>query len=175
MILFNIAMTLLLPFSSNASTLNAKADALYQGKEYINEKYTGNTCYLRIDEVQASTRGLHCYDIVVRILPATDIDLFPEESQTLIGHITNQHRAEYPQIKSCARGIDGKTSGNNIYARDTEGIYNQLFSQEKHYDGVQFDFFVTFSAETKEPTRTRIHRMTTLTEKDYDCVDLKRF
>lgn len=159
---------------SQAATISENTVGLYQGEEQVNEQPTGRTCYLYVDYVETNPVGQHCYNLTTRPVFSTDRDSHPKDEIVVMGHITNFHRIEYPAVKTCAKSLDGKTSGNDIYSEDTTNIYSQLFSWEAKYGGYQFDFFVSFSPDTKRPSHTRLHRMNWLSEKDYDCVNLQK-
>lgn len=159
---------------SHGATISENTVGLFQGEEQVNEESTGQTCYLYVDNAEVNAVGHHCYNLTTRPIFSTDRESHPKGEIVVQGQVTNYHRAEYPAVKTCAMSLDGKTSGNDIYGTDTTNIYNQLFSWESEYAGYQFDFFVTFSSVTKLPTRTRLHRMNWMSEKDYDCVNLQK-
>lgn len=159
---------------SQAATISENTVGLFQGEEQVNEQPTGRICYLYVDYAEVNPVGRHCYNLTTRPVFSTDRDSHPKDEIVVKGHVTNYHRPEYPAVKTCAMSLDGKTSGNDIYETDATKLYNQLFSWEAKYGRYQFDFFVTFSPATKLPTRTRLHRMNWMSEKDYDCVNLQR-
>jgi len=159
---------------SQAATISENTVGLFQGEEQVNEQPTGRACYLYVDYVEVNPVGRHCYNLTTRPVFSTDRDSHPKDEIVVQGHITNYHRPEYPTVKTCAMSLDGKTSGDDIYGTDATNLYNQLFSWEGQHRGYQFDFFVTFSPTTKLPSRTRLHRMNWLSEKNYDCVNLQR-
>lgn len=166
---------LLIAFSSaNAATINTLNGDLYMGDELVNEQPTGQACYLYVDEINPNPVGLHCNNLSVRPIFATDRSEQPQDSITVQGHITNAHRTEYPKIKTCATSLDGKTSGQDIYSNNTEAIYNQLFSWAGSYNGHQFDLFVTHTSKTKQPSRVRLHKLNAFVETNYDCVNLQK-
>lgn len=157
-----------------AATLNTQNGDLFQGEELINEGATGRACYLYVDYVEENPIGKHCLNLAVRPVFTTDRDLHPKEELTVTSRVTNYHRAEFPQIKTCAMNTNGKTSGDEIYGDDDTDLYNQIFSWEGKVNGHQFDFFVTLSPDTKLPIRTRLHKLNWFSEKNYDCVNLHR-
>lgn len=157
-----------------ATTLRSQNGDLYQGQEYVNEQPTGQACYLYIDAVDVNPVGKHCFNLTTRPVFTTDRNTHPQDEIVVMGHITNFHRTEYPKVKTCARSLDGKTSGHDIYGDETTGIYNQLFSWDGKYNGNQFDFFVTFSSANKLPSRTRLHKLSTFSETNYDCLNLQK-
>lgn len=166
-ILFGVAIGL-------AATISENTVGLYQGEEQVNEHPTGRTCYLYIDHAEENFIGKHCYNLTTRPVFSTDRDSHPQQKLVVQGRVTNYHRPEYPAVKTCAMSLDGKTSENDIYGNDSANLYNQLFASVSQYEGYQFDFFVTFSPVTKLPSRTRLHRMNWMSEKDYDCVNLQK-
>jgi hypothetical protein len=171
----NLILVLTLAASTSfAVTINSQNGDLYQGDEYVNEQATGKTCYLYVDYIDVNPVGKYCYNLTTRPVFSTDRNIHPKDEIVVMGHITNFHRPEYPKIKTCAMSLDGKTSGNDIYGDDDTTLYNQLFSWEGNFNGNQFDFFVTLSADTKKPSRTRLHRMNWMSETDYDCLNLQK-
>jgi hypothetical protein len=170
-----LTIAILLSLSvGQAATINVAGGELYRGEEQINENTTGRICYLYLDYVETNPVGKYCYKLTTRPVFSTDRDSHPKDEIVVTGHITNFHRPEYPSIRTCAMNLDGKTSGNDIYGSDDTNLFNQLFSWEAQHGGYQFDFFVTFSPATKQPSRTRLHRMNWISEKNYDCVKLKK-
>lgn len=159
---------------SFAATISEKTVGLFQGEELVNEHSTGKACYIYVDYVKANTKGRHCYDLTTRPVFSTDRDTHPKYEIIVQSRITNYHRSEYPAVKTCAMSLDGRTSDNDIYEVDTTNLYNQIFSWEAKHEGYQFDFFVTFSPETKLPVRTRLHKMNWTSEKDYECINLQK-
>lgn len=157
-----------------ATTINSHNGDLYEGQEYVNEQETGRTCYLYVDLIQVNPVGKYCYNLTTRPVFFTDREIHPKDEIVVMGHITNFHRTEYPGVKTCAMSTDGKTSGNDIYGDNDLNLFNQLFSWEGDYEGNQFDFFVTFSNRTKLPTSTRLHKLNWMSEKDYDCMNLRK-
>jgi len=158
----------------SAATNNLKNGDLFQGEEQINEQATGQACYLYVDYVDVNPIGKYCYNLTTRPVFTTDRSLHPQDEIIVMGHITNFHRPEYPKIKTCAMSLDGKTSGHDIYADNTDQIYNQLFSWAGKHNGSEFDFFVTLSAKTKLPSRTRLHKLNAMSETNYDCIKLRK-
>lgn len=154
------------------SGLNAQE--LYRGQELANENPTGNACYLYIDTIAVSKKGKHCYDITVRPIFGDSKIQLNNESLILSSRVTNYHRKEYPQIKTCATRRDGNTSLDDIYGDDTSDLVTPFFSTEFRRGRIQYSFFVTLSGSDKKPTRTRLHQMTTFKETDIDCVNLTR-
>ncbi|MBN8542495.1 MAG: hypothetical protein J0L82_19045 [Deltaproteobacteria bacterium] len=157
-----------------AAVIDVSGGELYRGEELVNERPTGGICYLYIDYVETIPKGLYCHSLTTRPVFFTDRDSHPKDEIKVMGNITNYHRPEYPALKTCAMSLDGKTSGNDIYESDDTNLYNQLFSWADKHGGYQFDFFVTFSPTTKRPSRTRLHRMNWMSEKNYDCVNLQK-
>ncbi|MFN3698020.1 MAG: hypothetical protein ACK4VO_11320 [Pseudobdellovibrio sp.] len=172
--MFTLALVLTVTATTHANTINALNGDLYMGDEFVNERGTGHACYLYVDEISQQSARLHCYNLSVRPIFTTDRNEHPQDSLIVQGHITNAHRSEYPKIKTCASSLDGKTSGQDIYSQDTKNIYNHLFSWAGLFNGAQYDLFVTNSSKTKQPSRVRLHKLTTLSEKNYDCVNLKK-
>ncbi|MCK6598293.1 MAG: hypothetical protein L6Q37_08015 [Bdellovibrionaceae bacterium] len=156
------------------SALHVNSQALYHGQELINEHPTGNICYLYVDSITKNTKGKHCYEMQVRPIFTNPTHPLNNESLILVSQITNYHRKEYPQVKTCATSLDGKTSLDNIYGDDENQIFTPLFSTEFKSRKTQYDFFVTISSVNKMPTRTRLHQMEMFKELNIDCVNLTK-
>jgi len=171
---FIFSICLVIFSSAQAATINSINGDLYMGDELVNEHPTGQACYLYVDEIVANPVGMHCYNLSVRPIFTTDRQEQPQDSLIVQGHITNAHRSEYPKIKTCATSLNGKTSGQDIYSNNTTEIYNQLFSWAGRFNGNQLDLFVTNSAQAKQPSRVRLHKLNAFVEKNYDCVNLQK-
>lgn len=169
-----LSLSIFFTAQTQASVVNAKNGDLYRGEEVVDGKATGGTCYLYTDYVESSKKGLHCTQITARPVYFTDREIHPQDEMVTVARITNYHRPEYPRIKTCAMNVNGTTYGNEIYGQDTTQLYNQILSWEDTVNGYEFDFFISISAETKLPTRTRLHLLKFNTEKDYDCVRLQK-
>lgn len=172
--IFISLLTIFTGLSGHSATIHSVGGELYQGSELVNEKATGKTCYLYLDTVEANPVGLHCYKLTTRPVFTTDRANLPQDEIVVLGRITNYHRSEYPQLKTCAMNLRGQTSENDIYGNDDATLYNQLFSWQGKQGATQFDFFVTYSPVTKTPIRTRMHKMNRMSETDYDCVNLQK-
>lgn len=170
--LFNLFSVLVLTICSqaNAVTIQSKAGDLYEGKEYVNEQATGKACYLYIDNVSTNLIGNHCYDVEARFATPSVKSNIVKDGVIVQSHITNAHRPEYPAIKTCATNLRGETSGNDIYSMNDENLFNSLFSWAGENQDAQYDFFITFSAESKKPSRVRLHELKTFSENNYDCL-----
>lgn len=158
-------------FSLYAKTLVLQQGDLFEGQEYINEHATGRSCMVSVNGVTPINKGLHCYQVSLNI---SHQDLKLVSALILQSRVTNAHRPEYPALKSCAKTVDGDTSGDEIYSRDTELLVTDIFSGMHKQSGTRFDYMLTLSQQSKSPLRTRVHVMKTFSEKDYDCVGLKR-
>lgn len=158
---------------AQASTNNSQQGDLYVGQEMINEQPTNNLCYLYIDQVQKSAKGQHCTEMQVRPILATDADKLPKEL-TLVSRITNYHRPEYPQQKTCAMNTASITSGDDIYASDDSNLYNDILGWNENYKGNRLDFFISLDSKTKTPIRFRLHTLNWRSESNYDCIQLKK-
>lgn len=169
------ALINLLSVFAIASTINAANGDLYQGQELVNEQATGKICYLYVDFIESNPIGKYCAKLTTRPVFSTDRSLHPQDSIVVQSRITNYHRSEYPNFKTCAASLDGKTSGFDIYGDDDSLVYTPFFSWEGSMGRDRFDFFVTFSPSTKQPTRIRLHRLNWMTETNYDCINLKKF
>lgn len=158
---------------ANASTQHLKAGQIYMGKEAVNERLTGNNCFITIQRVEPfSEKGLNCHSAY--FLFAADRTDVPKDTLRVDSRITNYHRAEYPKLRTCAMNVDGTTSGDDIYGSETESLYNQIFGGSMKEGGAQYDYFLTLSPSTKEAVRARIHIQHSMTEKDVDCVRLEK-
>lgn len=169
-----LAVLLTVGLKTQASTNNSKPGDFYIGAETINEHPTGNLCYLYVDYVQNSSKGKHCTEMQVRAIFSTSSDLFPKDDITLISRITNYHRSEYPQQKTCAINSEGKTSGDDIYGEDDSNLYNDILGWNGIYNGNKLDLFVSLSPASKTPIRVRFHKLNWLSESNYDCTQLKK-
>lgn len=172
-ILITITISLISALSF-AGTVKVRSGDLYQGEEQVNENSTGRTCYVYLDRIEQNPVGKHCYKITARPKFFTDRESHPQDEIVTMSRITNAHRPEYPQFKTCASSLDGKTSGNDIYGDDESVIYTQFFAWAGDFDGNQFDFFITISPETKQPSRIRLHKLNWFSETNYDCVNLQK-
>lgn len=160
--------------SLNAEIVNVGEGDVYQGFEYKNERPTGLYCYLFVKRVEPSPRGMHCTLMNVQPIFSSKIPGSPDTEWSVLSSVTNYHRREYPERKTCAMTIDGHLDNDDIYSEDTTNIYNRLFSSMVQKNGVQFDFFVKISPENKEPFEFRLHRLSFWSESSWDCLHLKR-
>lgn len=152
-----------------ASSVNMASGEHYLGDEQINGKYTGNRCSVVVNKVEVSQKGLHCFKVNLHIMHqglkvGADLDL---ESR-----VTNYHRSEYPQVKTCAKTTDGRTSTDEIYSSDTTNLMTDIFSGAHKVSRTRYDYHLSLHPADKAPFRTRIHVMKMLSEDDYDCVNL---
>lgn len=155
-----------------AETNNVQARQIYMGKETYNGHPTGNVCYVTIQDVQTlPEKGLHCYGIDFQFNSVRDE--LPKEVLTVDSRITNYHRPEFPQTRTCAMNVNGTTSGDEIYGTDTTYLYNQIFGGSHSVNGTRFDYFLTMSPDKKTAVRARIHVLKTLSEYDVDCVKME--
>ncbi len=158
---------------ADASILNLRPGQVYMGKESLNERLTGNSCFITIHRVDlAPEKGMHCHSI--DFLFASERTDVPKEALRVDSRVTNLHRSEYPGLRTCAMNVDGSTSGDEIYGEDTESLYNQSFGGGKRQDGIHYDYFLTVSPKTKDLVRARIHVLKILTERNFDCVRLEK-
>lgn len=168
-----LTVHLLISSLAGAQTLNLQGGEIYAGQEFVNEHSTGKACTLQIRRIEQSPVGRHCYNIEARALFSSGGPKEFDQFVVLSGHVTNFHRAEYPQIKTCALSLDGKTSGDDIYGMNTDKLYNSLFSWEGVRGGTRGGFFITMSPETKVPIRVRFHKLNWYSENSYDCLYLE--
>lgn len=159
---------------ASATTVKVQSGDLYQGEEQVNEKSTGRSCYVYLDRIENNPVGKYCYNLTARPKFFTDREIHPQDEITTQSRITNAHRPEYPQFKTCATSLDGKTSGNDIYGDDDSLIYTQFFAWAGDYNGNSFDFFITIAPETKQLSRIRLHKINWFSETNYDCVELQK-
>jgi len=158
---------------AQASTQALKTGQVYMGKETLNERLTGNSCFITIQRVEPlAEKGLHCH--AVEFLFASVRTDVPKDSLRVDSRITNYHRPEFPNVRTCAMNVNGTTSGNEIYGDNTEALYNQIFGGAMKQGGMQFDYFLTLSPTTKEVVRARIHIQDSMSEKGVDCVRLEK-
>lgn len=166
---FLFAGVLLIASFGSAQTLKTYAGQTFTGKTYVNEKATGQTCHVIVNQVAAkSTFGNHCYDLEATF----GFDNSQSPAVVLASRVTNAHRAEYPQFKSCAASLNGLTSEQDIYNISAEDLYTPFFAAEEKVGSKQYDYFLTIDPVTKLPTRARVHVMTWFTENNYDCLNL---
>lgn len=155
-----------------AATHNLKSGQVYVGQETHNEQLTGKKCYITIQGVQAlPDKGLHCH--VVDFQFSSVRDDVPKEVLKVDSRLTNRHRSEFPQIRTCAMNIDGTTWGPEIYEDDTSVLYNQILGGTHTAGSVRYDYFLTLSPDTKLAVRSRVHVTKTFNEYDIDCVNLE--
>lgn len=158
---------------SMAQTHSVRRGDVFIGDELYNEHKTGNICYITINGLQeAPERGLHCYSIDFAF--ASIREDIPKEVLKVDSRITNYHRPEYPNFKTCAMNVNGTTSGDDIYGEDTANLYNQIFGGAHSTDSVQNDYFLTLSSKSKTVVRARIHVLKTFSEYNVDCVNLQK-
>lgn len=156
-----------------AETQNLKQGQVYIGHELLNERATGNSCFITIQDVRANNeKGLYCY--TADFLFSSVRSDVPKDTLTVDSRITNYHRPEFPKVRTCAMNVNGTTSGNEIYGEDTSVLYNQIFGGETKLSGTQFDYFLTLAPDTKQAVRARVHIIDALEEKDVDCVALEK-
>lgn len=169
---FIILLLLILSGTANAKTLDAYSGQTLQGIEQINEHPTGNICYMVIRHVaDQSNKGHHCYDIEAQF--AFNNNNVKKDPVLLTSRVTNYHRSEYPQVKSCAANVNGKTSEQDIYENNTEILYTPFFSADEKNGSTQYDYFISIDPVTKSPSRARVHILKPFSETNYDCVNLK--
>jgi len=144
----------------------------YKGEEYYNGKPTFNSCYVIVDRVQKNEKGKHCYDVSWRYASnRTDV---PKTQLIVSSRITNYHRAEYPEIKTCAMSIDGRTSGDDIYEDDYSELVNDIFNGRLDIKRTQYHHFLSLNVSDKTLKRARIHGLKWFKEWDVDCVNLQK-
>lgn len=155
-----------------AETSNVKPGQVYIGKETYNEHSTGKICYVTIQGAQAiPAKGLYCNNIEFQFNSVRE-DL-PKDILSVDSRITNYHRPEFPQVRTCAMNVNGTTSGNEIYGEDTSLLYNQIFGGSHSVGSTRYDYFLTLSSNKKLAVRARIHVMQSFNEYDVDCVNLE--
>jgi hypothetical protein len=165
-----IGLLIAFPCISLAQTLIVQAGEVYQGIEEINEHRTGRSCRVHVKEISPSSRGLHCFNVVLSLKHQ---GLAIKDELSLTSRVTNAHRAEYPLVKTCAKTLNGETWSDEIYSSDTTNLVTDIFSGMYQERRVRFDYFLSLDSELKTPSRTRVHVMKSLSEKNVDCVDLE--
>ncbi|KHD89798.1 MAG: hypothetical protein OM95_01645 [Bdellovibrio sp. ArHS] len=167
-----ILMSCLGFFQAMAETSNIKPGQVYVGKETYNEHPTGRICYVTIRDAQPlPQKGLHCQKIDFQFNSVRE-DL-PKDILTVDSRVTNYHRPEYPQVRTCAMNVNGTTSGDEIYGDETSVLYNQIFGGSHSVGSIRYDYFLTLSPNKKTAVRARIHVLKSLSEYDVDCVNLE--
>lgn len=169
-----MAIALLLAGSAaSAATNNLKIGQVYRGREMLNEQFTGNSCFITIQHVEPSIeKGLHCSSADFQF--ASVRDDVPKDVLHVESRLTNSHRPEFPNVRTCAMNVDGTTSRDDIYGEATAALYNQIFAGQSKIAWTQYDVFLTLSPQTKEAVLARIHIQGLLTEKNIDCVNLEK-
>lgn len=164
-----LLLSMLLFSTAKATTLDTYAGQTLQGIEQINEHTTGNICYVVIrGVVDKSSKGHHCYDLEVQF--AFNNNNISKNPVLLMSRVTNYHRSEYPQVKSCAANINGKTSEHDIYENNTEILYTPFFSADEKNGSTQYDYFISIDPVSKMPSRARVHILKPFSETNYDCI-----
>ncbi len=167
-----LILSLLFSFSlSQAATHALKSGQNYLGDEYLNNKPTGKQCYVVIDFVTTNDKGMHCYDINWRY--ASQLDFTPKEPIMTSSRVTNYHRSEYPELKTCALNINGTSYGNEIYQENTNILYNEIYVGYEKIKRKEHHYFLSLSPETKLLTRAKIRILSWFTKKDIDCLNLE--
>jgi hypothetical protein len=167
-----IALTLALgSYLAEANTHNLRNGMMFRGTEEVGERPSGKVCYVVIDYVMPVSGWKHCYDIQFRFAsnhPSVSKDYLQVRSR-----VSNYHRPEYPQVKTCATNIDGTTYNNDIYEDDTNILYNELFSGSHKSNKGEHHYHLTLSPVTKTLTRARFYTLKLFSETAVDCVNLK--
>lgn len=167
------AFGICLAIESHAATQNLRVGEVYIGQETYNEHLTGNKCYITIRDVQPfPEKGLHCH-IVDFQFSSIRPDI-PKDFLRVDSRVTNYHRPEFPQLRTCAMNVNGTTSGPEIYAEDTSALYNQIFGGSHTDGGTRYDYFLTLGSVEKIAARARVHVVKAFSEYDVDCVNLER-
>ena len=155
-----------------ADTSNVKPGQVYVGKETFNEHSTGKVCYVTIKGTRAiPEKGLHCNNIEFQFNSIRE-DL-PKDILSVDARVTNYHRPEFPETRTCAMNVNGTTSGDEIYGEETSILYNQIFGGSHSVSSTRFDYFLTLSPNKKLAARARIHVTQAFNEYDVDCVNLE--
>ena len=163
---------LMMSFHARASTHQLQDRQVYMGKESYNEHLTGKNCFISIHAVNSfPEKGLHCHKVVFQF--AADRTDIPRDHLLVDSRLTNYHRPEFPQIRTCAMNVNGTTSGQEIYGTETDILYNQVFGGSHSAGGIRYDYFLTLSPITKIAVRARVHVTQWLREYDVDCVKLE--
>jgi hypothetical protein len=158
-------------FLAMANTHELVNGKTFRGTEYVGERPNGHVCYVVIDYVTPVTGWKHCYDVQFRFA-STHPSVVKDYLQVRT-RVSNYHRPEYPQIKTCATNVDGTTYNNDIYQDNTSILYNELFSGSHKSDQGEHHYHLTLSPETKTLTRARFYTLKPFSETTVDCVNLK--
>lgn len=164
-------LTLFPSAKSFSQTHALEAGQVYRGEETVNEKFTGNVCYITVSDVEPSSKGMHCHLAKVRFSTLTKTGV-EEMELSVVTRVTNYHREEYPSIKTCAMSEDGATFRDDIYGEDTSSIMNQLFGGSFKKGFNQFHYFLTLSPADRLASRFRVHALKPWSETNFDCVNL---
>ncbi|EPZ51437.1 hypothetical protein M902_2975 [Bacteriovorax sp. BAL6_X] len=169
---FKIITALLFLSSSFAQTIKIQQGDLYLGQETNNGHQTGEACYVQIDSIEGNEKGKHCFDITWRFL-SNRKDVLKDYIKAS-SRITNYHRREYPQLKTCAVNIDGTTDGADIYSEDTTLLYNQVFVGMHKLRSTQYDYILSFNAHSKTLASASFHILKWHRKNHIRCVNLKK-
>lgn len=163
---------ILVSLQVDASTHHLQGGQVFVGKEYENDRPTGQICYISVlTAMPLASKGLHCHKVVFQFNSnRSDI---PRQNFAVISRITNYHRPEYPEIKTCAMNVDGTSSGDEIYATDTDLLFNHIFSGAAKFDGTDLDYFLSIDRRSKSLSRARIQFTSTFRRYHVDCLELE--
>lgn len=162
-------------FIANANITHTFQDQLFMGNEMINERPTGNVCYVKIDSlIDRQEKGLHCKDFTVQFLMTNQNYNITKEPVLVQSRVTNIHDAStYPKFKTCGELTSNAPIGTSRFDNNTQDLYIQIASGETRVGRTQYHWHLSFSDETKLPIRSRVHVLSWFKEVDIDCVNLK--
>lgn len=156
-----------------ANTFNFSERNILIGKEYFNTRPTGASCYVQLDYIEeVSFIGSHCYRLYITFGFSHNNSSHVRDVIPLQSRVTNYHRADYPELKSCAEPVVGGNYDGaevDIYGEETALLYNQIFSWEKKVNRLRQSVHLSFSKESKEPVNLRLHTLSWHRESDWDC------
>ncbi len=161
-----------------SATLFANVNALtssstYKGEEYVNQRRTGQICYVSVSRLKAREGRIHCQDIEWRY--ASSRDDIPKVFFKGETAITNEHRVEYPEKITCAMNVNGTSFGDEIYSlSQTSILYTPFFHGLYQEGSTEFHHYLNLSPQSKDLVSARIHVLKMFREYDVDCLHLEK-
>lgn len=174
---FLIATLLLFSVGALSKTVKVMPMQTYIGKEYVNQKRTGNSCVVVVNNIYAhAQKGNACTKMDVSYYFHAE-EMKGEQNYGMVqSRVTNYHTKEYPELKSCAEPVileNGLRADADIYGDDTTYLVSPVFNGQRDVDGKEYHYFVSVSKETKEITRAAVNRVSWFSETLYECMDFQ--
>lgn len=147
------------------------------GKLYINDHATGAACYLQINQVRsAPEKGMHCQRLVTQWMFNLDGHVNDRSDEIIVTSRKTNNEADFHKPTTCAEVVSSVSQPwkVNKWGTDDTLLYNELFNAKgPAVNGGQNHYTVIFSGADKTPTRAMIYNVSAMSEKSYECVDLK--